>query len=198
MDNLQELDELVNGFDLNKIKELRLSQLRTARGGFTKYLDFEVSMVEAIQRAKETGLLNRRGLDVLDLGAGAGYIPFVYQRAAGHRVIAVENNVDPFLLEMARLLSVDRRTVAITAGGNLPNFGPRFDWITGHNCTFDEPWSAEDYESFLKDLIANQLKPSGKIFLSLNYNYWNQGVIDRLKKCGCTVYSKNRVIYENR
>jgi SAM-dependent methyltransferase len=117
-------------------------------------------------------LHRRRTCDVLDLGTGCGYFPFVC-RHYGHRALALDLESNELYNEMIELLGIDRRPCTIEAGVPLPRFETRFDWVTGFMVCFnnhyrDDPWGPAEWEFFLRDVLDNVLKPDGRLLLELN------------------------------
>ena len=190
-----DVEKIVESVDLNKANELKRKYLPTESFDFYKYLDAEICLYDACIRAEETGLDKLTGKRVLDLGCGAGYIPYVYKHF-GHVVVGVDARNDPFYIDMAKLLGIDyhvlnikRKTPACCGLG-------RFDYVTAHAVTFDEHWCSDDYIYFLNDVSKNILNPSGKLFMSLNYNWRYKHIQDMFINYGCDL-SINRVRFSN-
>jgi hypothetical protein len=140
--------------------------------GSSKYLEIERWMRIAVRRALDMGLHRQRGYDILDLGTGCGYFPYVCRRY-GHRPSAIDLADDPLYNEMVDLLGIQRSSFAIEAGVRLPRFETRFDWVTAFMICFnnhgrDDLWGPEEWSFFLRDLRENLLKPGGRVLLQLN------------------------------
>ena len=123
-------------------------------------------------RAHGMRLHRRRDCDVLDLGTGCGYFPFVC-RHYGHRAQALDLADNALYNEMIELLRIDRRPCAIAAGVPLPALETRFDWVTGFMVCFnnhdrDDLWGPAEWGFFLDDVLHHQLKPGGQLHLELN------------------------------
>ena len=140
--------------------------------GSSKYLDLPRWIRVAVSLARGMNLHRRRACDVLDLGTGCGYFPFVC-RHYGHRPRAIDLGDNDLYNEVIELLGIDRRTCAIEAGVALPRFETRFDWVTAFMICFNnhgrnDLWGPAEWEFFLGDVVGNLLKPDGHLLLHFN------------------------------
>ncbi|MDI1286391.1 MAG: hypothetical protein PSV46_18545 [Reyranella sp.] len=102
-------------------------------------------------------------------------MPFVC-RFYGHHAVGIDV-ADAFYEGLAACLGVQRTVVRVEAQTPLPDLGGRFDLITACDIAFNEKregktrglyWSREDWQFFLNDLVAHQLRTPGTIYLKLN------------------------------
>lgn len=171
--DLLTVENLRHGIDEEKLKSIQaLSEVKDRPDVFwTKYLDVDHWLAVNIKHAQELGLADNPPADLLDLGCGAGYFLLVC-RALGARVLGVDVKTDQVLNGMIELFGLERMTKRIKPMKKLPNFGRRFDLITGFMICFNFPtnetyWNASEWDFFLNDLL-DYLKPGGRMFFSLN------------------------------
>jgi len=141
--------------------------------GYSKYLEAGVHIARAIRNAKKLDLCkNESGtLDILDIGSGAGYFPFVCKHY-NHQAMAIDLPDNPMYNEMKNLLGVECLHYAILPFQVFPPLEKKFDLITGFQILFDRPrdqspWGSKEWTFFLKD-IRKILKPEARVFLELN------------------------------
>ena len=163
--------------------------------GYSKYLNIREWLLDKLTYFHLLGLHKVRGLRILDLGTGAGYFPYICA-FYGHRAVALDLDIIPMYNELCQFLRVDRRTYKIVRFEKLPDFGTRFDLVTGFMIKFNQhdlpdQWGVNEWSFILDDLVGNQLAPSGRIFLALNTcrdGTWYDDALKRLfLQRGCTV-----------
>jgi hypothetical protein len=140
--------------------------------GSSKYLDLDKWLDVAIKRAQHLGLPGKHGLDLLDIGTGAGYFPFVC-RDYGHNCLGLDVPDIAMYNELIDLLDVERRNWRIQPFVPLPQLGRRFDLVTAFSICFnghgtDNLWGQEEWGFFLNDVRSNHLIETGAIYLELN------------------------------
>lgn len=164
---------IIGSIDADRFEAIRARYHDTDPApGSSKYLDLQRWIRVAVGRARGMNLHRRPACDVLDLGTGCGYFPFVC-RHYRHRPLALDLGDNDLYNEMIELLGIDRRSCAIEAGVPLPRFETRFDWVTGFMICFnnhgrDDLWGPTEWEFFLSDVQGNLLKPGGRLLLEFN------------------------------
>ncbi|SJZ79392.1 Methyltransferase domain-containing protein [Enhydrobacter aerosaccus] len=174
------LRALMAKVDSGRLEELRRQfgeRMRKASADSRyKYLDVAFYTREKLRLARRLGLDKAPPLRVLDIGTGGGHFPFVC-RYFGHSVVGIDIE-NPVYAGIAGSLGVERTIVRVEPGTPLPALDGRFDLITACNITFNEKrgdrgqprqfWSLPEWQFFLEDLVANQLRYPGTIYLMLN------------------------------
>lgn len=161
---------------LDKIDQHRLREIQrrhaNSRDRYGKYADVERWLKINIRRAHDLKLDREKPKRILDLGCGAGFFLFVAKHF-GHAGLGLDVDDFPVSNELIELFGVERVTWRIRALQPLPNFGRRFDLITGFSTAFNRSedesrgWTADEWSFFLDDL--NQwLEPHGEIFFEIN------------------------------
>src|SRR5581483_9942301 len=133
--------------------------------GPLKQLDTAYWIFNKLKVAFSLDLHKSKGMDVLDLGTGAGHFLHVC-RILGHRAVGLDVGI-PLLREISDLMGVSCIEHRISRRDPLPSFGTRFDLITAFAAQFDVMpgpayWDVADWRWFLRDLIENQLKRPGR------------------------------------
>lgn len=115
-------------------------------------------------------------MKILDVGTGAGHFPCV-ARYFGQSVLATElpehtSQTQAMYSALCRVFGVTRVTHEVKAQEHWPDFGARFDLVTGFLVNFNiklsgEQWQPEDWGFFLRSLKDRVLAPSGKVYLQL-------------------------------
>jgi cyclopropane fatty-acyl-phospholipid synthase-like methyltransferase len=109
---------------------------------------------------------------ILDLGCGAGFFLFLAKQS-DHKCLGLDVGDFPLSNELIELFGLERVTWKIRAFQPLPDFGRKFDLITGFSAAFNRSegesrgWNPEEWKFFLDDLDRH-LKPDGKILLEIN------------------------------
>lgn len=139
--------------------------------GFSKFLDLNTFLPMTYQHFVYAGLVGSPPLDILDLGTGAGYFPFLC-RLRGHRVHSTDLPGHAFYTEMVNLLGVRRTEHRIERFVPLPDWG-RYDLITGflvvfNNHRVENLWGPAEWEFFINDLREHHAKPGARLVLRLN------------------------------
>ena len=167
------LEEILGVVDREAFATLRARHADLLdRPGPGKYLDLRTWIRRHLVHAKALGLFDGARRRILDLGTGNGYFPFVAGRL-GHDVVALDLDDNPLFNDLVGLLGVDRRVHRIRHHEPLPDLGGPFDLVTAFNVGFNNQnretmWEADEWEFFLRDVSAHQLRPGGELFLKLN------------------------------
>ncbi len=176
---LRDLQALIATVDEVRLDALRAKYAeRMQKASATsryKYFDVVFHTLQKLLLARELGLHKSPLRRVLDIGTGGGQLPFVC-RFYGHQAVGIDVK-DAFYDGLAACLDIERTTVRVEARTPLPDIGGRFDVITACDIAFNEKrmgktrgiyWSQADWQFFLNDLVARQLRTPGTIYLKLN------------------------------
>jgi hypothetical protein len=146
-------------------------EAKGSRVGKQKYLAIGAPLARAASHAISLGLDRSRGKRTLDLGTGAGFLPYVCTYL-GHTAKAIDLAGHPLYDELVGLLKVDRTAHRIEAAKPLPDLGHRFSAITALQVMFDHTadgvWGEAEWEAFLAELSARHLEPEGQVLIGLN------------------------------
>ena len=169
---------------------------------YSKYLDLEKRLRINIRRAQDLDLQRLPPQEILDIGCGGGFFLFV-AKSLGHRGLGLDVSGIPVFDRLIELLGVDRVIYKVTSFEKLPDFGRKFDLITGFATAFhgsredDWRWDEAEWDFFLTDL-KDHLKPRGRIFLDLNAaydgQYYTPQILDRFLQNGGKV-ERNNVLF---
>jgi SAM-dependent methyltransferase len=161
---------------LAKIDNQRLREIQQRYAGsadrYAKYADVERWLKINLPRVQELKLDGSPSKQILDLGCGAGFFLFLAQQF-GHTCVGLDVGDFPLSNELIELFGVERVTWKIRSFQPLPDFGRKFDLITGFSAAFNRSedesrgWNPEEWQFFLDDL-DRKLKPGGEILLEIN------------------------------
>jgi SAM-dependent methyltransferase len=170
---------LLDGLDRATFAELCRSadvqlESKRKRDHTLKHDDLDVWIARAWKDARHLKLDHEPPLDILDIGTGPGYFPYVCQRL-GHRAIGLDQpGFFPFWERLHEWLGVNRVVHhAIRPKEKLPSGLGRFDIVTAYRCQFNynpnekRLWNLDEWNFFLDDLRDNVLKPGGRFVLRL-------------------------------
>jgi hypothetical protein len=138
---------------------------------YYKYLNAEKHIRVNLGRAYALGLHQMTGLNILDIGTGSGFFPFVCAYF-GHRAISIDKGDNPIFDDMIGLLQVDRTVSSVQAFQRLPDLGRQFDLVTAFRGVFhriNKPvWGVPEWTFFLNDVASDLLLDDGRLFMDLN------------------------------
>jgi hypothetical protein len=146
-----------------------------SHGHNVKYDNLELQVARAWKDAKSLGLQNSPPIEVLDLGTGPGFFPYVCHQL-GHRCVALDMPGDfAFWTSLHQWLGLTRTvTHEIRANEPLPPDIGQFNLVTAfraqfhYNATEKRLWDIAEWSFFLDYLRDHVLKPGGKFALNLN------------------------------
>ncbi len=148
---------------------------------YLKYFNVEDYVREQLQRAIFLGL-HGTNCDVLDIGTGFGYFPYIAM-FFNNSVKATDLPGIPLFDEVTDFLGVDKVHHRVEPFQPLPDLGMKFNVINAARVAFawkpslTEFWGPEEWDFFLADVVANQLRPGGRMFLDLNYHSEHGGFL---------------------
>lgn len=172
--------------------------------GYSKYLELKSCIKITLFNIYRLRLQKSKRLNILDLGTGAGYFPYLCQNY-GHNVWTIDLDSVPMYNEMIDLLNIKRRIKEIKAYEKLPNFDQKFDLVTAFAICFNnhkrqDLWTYKEWSFFLTDLANNHLVNEGKLFLQLNPEndgeYYDNELLHFFESTGASV-KKRRVFYNS-
>ncbi len=170
--NLQTLMGIVDSAGLDALRAEHAESMRTADAvsGY-KYLDAPYFTLLKLLLAGELGLDRDPPRRVLDIGTAGGHFPFVC-RHFGHDAVGIDIE-NPLYESIATCLGIRRTIARVEPYRPLPNLGGRFDLITACNTTFNDMgdsgyWTTAEWQFLLNDLVSNQLRYPGELYIQLN------------------------------
>lgn len=109
---------------------------------------------------------------VLDIGAGAGFIPLLFKHNGHHVDLIDVPGFSDWFDESCRLLGLNKTDYAIEKFTPMMDFGRKFDIITAVEPGFDrhqtaDAWRTGEWRFFLQDLRDNHLTDNGYVWLDL-------------------------------
>lgn len=140
--------------------------------GYSKYLNIEFWMKRNMWHVFMLGLDKEKPKNVLDIGTGNGYFPFIC-KYYGHTVRSIDIWTDPMFNELIELLGIPRRDYEIKNLELIPPFDVKFDVITGFMVCFNghhSPllWTSKEWNFFLRDMATNHCNPGAEAYFTLN------------------------------
>ena len=163
--------QLLAKIDNRQLREIQ-ARYASSTSHYAKYADVERWLKRNLPRVR--GLkLDREPKEILDLGCGAGFFLFIAKQF-GHTGIGVDVGHHEVCNELLGLFGVERKVWRVEAFQPLPDFGRKFDLVTAFSTAFhrspdkSDAWGTEEWNFFLDDLFAHQLKPGGQIFFDIN------------------------------
>jgi SAM-dependent methyltransferase len=154
-----------------------------------------------VERAQDLSLDRGPRRHILDLGCGPGFFLYV-ARKLGHTGVGLDMDEQPIFRDTLRLLQVDRVVHRIGPRRPLPPNDNKFDLITSYLTCFHRierlpdgtwrTWSPGDWQFFIEDVQANQLKPGGMLLLEFhpqkNGQLYSAAVRDLFLKNGARLF----------
>ena len=163
---------LLAKIDNKRLREIQ-SRYASSTSVYVKYADAECWLKRNIPRIRRLQLDRSGPKEILDLGCGAGFFLFIAKQL-GHSGIGVDVGHHEVCNELLDLFGVQRKVFRIQAFEPLPDFGRKFDLITAFSTAFHRSadkslaWGTSEWNFFLDDLFARQLKPGGQVFFDIN------------------------------
>ena len=157
--------------DLERLREIQ-NRYAGSSDRYAKYADVEHWLKINLPRIQELKLDHSPPKQILDLGCGAGFFLFLAKQF-GHSGVGLDVGDFPLSNELIELFGLERVTWRIRPLQPMPDFGRKFDLVTGFSSAFgrseDESrgWTTEEWKFFLDDL-DRYLKPGGEILLEIN------------------------------
>jgi len=169
-------ERLLDDIDWLQCKDLRHKfPYRPGSPQINRFEDIVYWIDINVERAQDLWLERTPPLSLLDLGSGAGYFLSVCKHF-GHDVLGFDTDIEPLFGATTELLGVSRIIGRIERLTPLPEFGRKFDLVTGHRICFHRigkvregvEWSPADWEFFVNDIRTRFLAPNGRLLLDFN------------------------------
>ena len=140
--------------------------------GYSKYLDIKKWMHKTLWRVYILSLNESSPKKILDLGTGTGYFPYLCQ-FYGHKVKSLDIDTDPMFNDLVKFLGIDRVTFRIKENSPLPDFGEKYDIVTGFMVCFNNHkeknvWTRNEWNYFLNHLYSKHTNPNATAFFTMN------------------------------
>ena len=192
------VQRILKKIDLEKfsVYQARYKDADPPPEGYSKYLDIRTWMAAKLTYFYLLNLHKARPMQILDLGTGPGYFPYICS-LYGHQAVAIDLDNVPMYNELVKFFDVKRRSVRINKFEKLPDLGKRFDLITAFMIKFNnhnrsDLWGVDEWRFFIEDLKSNQMAGNGRIFLELNGNpdgsLYSDALLNLFKDLGARVY----------
>ena len=130
-----------------------------------------------VERAQDLSLDRPPRRHLLDLGCGPGFFIYV-ARKLGHSGVGLDIDEQPVFRETLQLLQVERIVHRILPQQPLPANEIKYDLITSYLTCFHRierlpngswrTWSPADWQFFIDDVRAHQLKRGGMLLLEFH------------------------------
>jgi len=165
------IEPFLDKIDIERLREIQ-NRYASSNDRYAKYADVEHWLKINLPRVQELKLDHSTPKQILDLGCGAGFFLFLAKQF-GHSGVGLDVGDFPLSNELIELFGLERVTWRIRALQPLPDFGRKFDLITGFSAAFNRSedesrgWVPEEWKFFLDDLDRH-LKPGGEILLEIN------------------------------
>ena len=174
-----------------------------------KYFNLDGYIGEHVKRAMRLNLHINVGRQVLDIGTGFGYFPYVCE-FFGNGAQAIDVSGHDLFDDVTNFLRVKKTHHFINAFEPLPTFDRKFDVINATQIAFvhirgsgGKRWGDEEWGFFLDHLINDHLTEKGIISLEFNWdshrNCWFPPEVRTLfKNYGARMFHNRVLITPNR
>lgn len=202
----RDLNRVIASIDPIKLKEIQTEYKDFAPyPGYSKYLNIKPWMLDNVWRAYILGLNKTTPKNILDIGTGNGYFPYLCKRY-GHQVRTIDIEFDPIFNALIELLEIPRREYAVKSYEPIPPFDIKFDLVTGFHTYFNghrtqHVWTSKEWNFFLKDLKENLCNPGAEAYFIINKehhveDYFTKELESYFLSCGAEI-DENRVYFKN-
>ena len=170
----QPTEHLLHSLDMEEFKKLLKYKDDTGHPQYKKYFNAAYWLRQNVQRALYLGLNRAQPMNILDIGSGFGYFPYV-ARFYGHSVIGIDLPGDTLFNRASEYLNIDRRDYKIEPNTPIANLGQKFDLVTAFQVCFNghiegEIWDTKEWDFFLDDIFTNHMNEGGRVYLELNWS----------------------------
>lgn len=150
--------------------------------GYSKYLDIKPWFIDNLWRCYILGLNISSKKNILDIGTGNGYFPFICKKF-GHTVRTIDVESNPIFNSLVNLLEIPRREYYVKADELIPPFDVKFDLVTGFHTYFnghrtESVWTSKDWRFFLLDLKENLCNDNAAAYFIINREHDREKVME--------------------
>jgi hypothetical protein len=150
--------------------------------GYSKYLNIKPWFMDNLWRCYILGLNNSESKNILDIGTGNGYFPFICKKY-GHAVRTIDIASNPLFNSLIELLEIPRREISVSSNEALPAFDVKFDLVTGFHTYFnghrtENVWTSKEWHFFLKDLKENHCNSNASAYFIINKEHNRVNVLE--------------------
>ena len=175
----QPTEHLMHSLDHDELAKLLKYKEETGHPQYKKYFNASYWIRQNARRALSLKLNKSRPLNILDIGSGFGYFPYV-AKFYGHDVIGIDLPGDVLFNKASEFLNIDRRDYTIEAFTPMPIYDKKFDFVTAFQICFNghienELWGEKQWDFFLSDLFKNHMNENGRVYFEMNWSPAIQG-----------------------
>ncbi len=155
------------------IQDRYISAARNGRGHAVKFLNLPYYARHKINQLHRINIQGMPPSRILDVGCGPGHAHLV-GRHFGHEVFGIDIplSADHIYNALCDFFAAAKTEHRVEPRQILPRFpGGRFDLVTILILNIG-PWGEAEWQFFIEDLQANQLKEGGAIYLSFTTTRW--------------------------
>lgn len=139
---------------------------------YQKYLNVDYWVFESLRRVYALGLHRKSHLQILDVGTGAGYFPFICNYY-GHYAEAVDVPDNEMYNQIIAALGLNRYAQYVRPYQPVALGTVQYDLVTGFMICFNnhktpEVWNTGEWDYFLTDMAGKHMRPGAHFFLGLN------------------------------
>ncbi len=173
---------------------------------FEKYFNFKDNFIQlSLIRVAKLGLTNSKNkLEILDLGTGAGYFPFICNYYKNN-CEAIDIAGNQFYDQSTEVLNLKKYHQEIFFNEDIVT-SKKYDLICAYMICFNghktsKLWAEKEWSQFLISLISKNLNLNGRIFLSFNLEEDNMPFSPSVKiffESFADKVSKNEVMITNK
>ena len=173
--------------------------------GYSKYLNIKPWMLDNVWRVYILGLNKSSPKNILDIGTGNGYFPFLCEKY-GHKTRAIDIDSNPIFNSLIKMQKIQRVSYAVKANEKIPEFDVKFDLVTGFHTYFNghrtsKVWTSKEWDFFLKDLKKNLCKPNAEAYFIINKehdrkDYYTSELKAYFLRNGAEI-DENRIYFKN-
>lgn len=151
-----------------------IAERERIEGGVNKYFNHAHHLPNYFFYLRQLGLDNAKPKNILDIGTGMGYFPFMCKQY-GHSVQAIDTGMEEIYTGSVNKLGIPLNFQFVEAETPLNPFEQKFQVITAFRTVFDrtvsgkrQNWGPKEWAFFIEDMKANFLEAGGTLALQIN------------------------------